>query len=407
MASYIPAQEVVNKQYGQFETELKQALAGVFPTGTPYKDVIVIIVTWSTTPTHIPLLEEAIQRLEYVLGNHYHFGIRRISLKTSTLPHLIAIHFSRDLGLIMDLLGPEDLVILYYGGHGEVGPNRELILLFVSCYSVINSTLTILFRADQGRGGQPEMNFTIAMRQSLEIAPNHVIYFLDCCHSDGAGLNLNREMLTACSAEWPASGGISSFTRHLAETLEAQHPIPITVAHLHQKLFQECWIGQGLGGGNIGLVTTPLHLELNRHQQGSLVIAPLSRPSPSKYTNLPSVERPLLGDNPPKVLMTVRLARNTKIPSVEGWKRWLSTFLPPFIKDIDIEAVGAFQGSSIIVMLTVPVAVFSVLARPGRGYRGIEVVMSVNLLVRAPAATITTATIPLRGENIKPGSSKK
>ncbi len=72
---------------------------------------------------------------------------------------------------VKNRLQPEDNLIIYYSGHGEVSPNEELLL----------------FLKDTDRGDKKFKASRI--KEVVENIPNHIIVILDCCHS-GQGLKL-------------------------------------------------------------------------------------------------------------------------------------------------------------------------------------------------------------------------
>lgn len=228
---------------------------------------------------------------------------------------------------------------------------------------------------------------------------NHVVYIIDSCYSPSANHKSNTEVLAACEGESMMERGRGSFTRAVSEVLRKQYPTPISIAHLHQQVFQNtCTVTR-----DTGLTTTPFHLELNENQEESLVIAPLVRPHSGIPNSPPPYDRPLLGDNPPKVLMRVHLAPGTPIPKGEMWIRWLAGFLPPYIRHTDVSLDSVYESSnSVVLLVSVSLAIFNVLARPGRGYQGIAYVKGENRLLPEPQASSQPLTsLPIRSLPIR------
>lgn len=145
------------------------------------------------------------------------------------------------------------------------------------------------------------------------------------------------------------------------------------------------------------LASTPVHSELSSTMEGSIILAPVTGLIAPYQLGNPDDVRGI-----PMVLISVQLKDLTDPPSVEEFKRWLTTHRPSMIHSVKIEVSGYHTSFSGVLLLTLPVSVW-VCLRGDPAYSFVRFVTSRNL----DTAPLALAQRPAyQGiENIRPGSS--
>ena len=110
-----------------FKTELQDAMKGVFPTGSAYTDVTMIMSKWSSTNAYLHALDEAIESLEEVFANKYRYKIEHVTLNSEKTSNSVQVEVTTKLGIILSALSPTTLVIYYYGSHGATTKEKESV----------------------------------------------------------------------------------------------------------------------------------------------------------------------------------------------------------------------------------------------------------------------------------------
>ena len=212
-------------------------------------------------------------------------------------------------------------------------------------------------------------------------------------------------MIAACGFEtWAPGVGEHSFTRSLINTLEDwenRHP-PLSGAVLHSEILAriKSWNPKYHGSTQIQRKEaverrkTPIHITVsNQDNERSIVLSPMklppelsSKPSASltslrrlipKRASASSADSAALTPSPlsdsnhdtfkevcgqpkdhcPTVLITLALEDDQRL-TVSGWAKWLQS-APGLIKYGHVQ--GIFKSNSILVLLTLPVAIWSLL----------------------------------------------
>ncbi|OJJ76990.1 hypothetical protein ASPBRDRAFT_60657 [Aspergillus brasiliensis CBS 101740] len=199
------------------------------------------------------------------------------------------------------------------------------------------------------------------VESQLATANGGVLFILDTGFPPEAAWGYeNFEYLAAASAlKPPAAANIDvSLTRQLINLL-SQEETGITIAQLYAKLV----VHANRPGSQLD--HTPVH------------VAARDRPSIT-LRRLEALPRKLRGDlSDGKVLVTVWISGRSSVPDVGQWIQWLSTSIPEEVADIKIE--GLFKSDSSLLLLIMPVAVWSML-RHNDSFDFVSVVQSHNLL---------------------------
>ena len=244
------------------------------------------------------------------------------------------------------------------------------------------------------------------LQTSLEQADSDVLILLDCCAAascTGASGNGVTEVIAACGFEtWAPGVGEHSFTRSLISTLEDwehRHP-PLSGAVLHSEILSRIkyWnpkyhnVTQHQRREGAERRKTPIHITVsNQDNERSIMLSPiklLPKLSPESSSSLvsehgltpeaataSSADLAALNSSPlsyhdtfkevcgqprdhcPTVLITLSLEDDQRL-EVSGWAKWLQS-APGFIKHGHVQ--GLFRSDSILVLLTLPVAIWDLL----------------------------------------------
>ena len=239
------------------------------------------------------------------------------------------------------------------------------------------------------------------MAYFLNLGEGDVLYIIDACYSCPIAVGNPRETLAACAIEMTSDTrikGLQSFTQAFCQTIRTD-PSPATVAQIHARLLSQWQVG---GKGNY-LQTTPVHKAAASFDQPSIILAP---------SNVPSVTLKPDQSDTAKVLITVKL--DDRIPlDLTEWRNWLRGQIPTNVAEIDVE--GIFEGSSKVVLLRLPVAIWDMLPDHD-AYSFVGYVRSSNLIVKQletalPAMPTSSLSLPInsrnpKGKQIPPGSSE-
>ena len=218
-----------------------------------------------------------------------------------------------------------------------------------------------------------------------------ILHIMDCCCAAEAA-HPKVEVLAATSGtEVAESEAQFSFTRALNEQLRLLGDQRfMTVADLYAKIIEERRALQ--------LSYTPFYV--GRFGKPSIRLQKMNTIGRARHIDI--------SPDGPRVIMTAHVEGKIDKNSIDGIKKWLSTNISNQVKNIEVRLAGVWDTNSSILLLEMPLQIWSQLPyKPA--YKMIEVVYSRNRLV-TEAPTVTLASRPLPGsENQKPdyGSSWK
>jgi hypothetical protein len=211
-----------------------------------------------------------------------------------------------------------------------------------------------------------EINFHRTIAHILDLSEGDVLYIIDACYSCSIAVETLRETLAAGAVEMSdaRTNGLQSFTQALCQTIRAD-PNPATVAQIHARLLSQ-WQD---GSEDNYLQTTPVHKAAASFDKPSIILAP---------SNVPLATLKPDQSDTAKVLITVKL--DDRIPlNLAEWRNWLQRQIPINVAEIDVE--GVFEGSSKVVLLRLPVAIWDMLPDHD-AYSFVGYVRSSNLIVK-------------------------
>ncbi|MCJ1398998.1 hypothetical protein MMC11_002200 [Xylographa trunciseda] len=358
-----------------FRHDVEVALKAYLTSGQkPYQKVIVVLTSWDNAPAN----EGEIDALEDVLQKIYNFETVRFRIPVLLTATRQLFKIVSETMIRADK--QSDLVIFYYGGHATHefdkqrahGAGRSLIIHSNPFHGRVF--------ADTAAGSLPtrtaQVDLTDILRCSIEVFKStHVLYILDCCYASSIAVRGPKELLAACASDrtTPGAGYPGSFTRVLVETLAKAKGCQFTVAQLHGAMTRAFYDNE--------LTAVPVHVELSAEMvtHGSIVLAPL-RNGTTDAAPHQQVPRPFgTPRSNPKVLVSIHLSDVHTPPNAQQWTQWLSTYLPSGAKEIQIQLVGFYQTSSSVLLVMLPVEVWTVL-RGDPPYVLVSIVTSANMM---------------------------
>lgn len=368
---------------------LNQALTAAFPRSSRsrYSDVYVLLISWENDDLGVVT---EIDELEVLLRHMYHYRTDQWKIPSNKSHNAVVRRIMQSLE---DFESTDNLLIVYYGGHGYMNEDRQ-------CVWLCNQ-----------RPGAATVQWS-SIQTNLEEADSDVLILLDCCaaaSSAGGSGNGITELIAACGFEDFAPGvGEHSFTRSLIEELRyyGQRPGPISTAFLHNKVLaraKKSWNPRYQSAGAQERRKTPIHIHLaDRSKQRCIELTPLAFPpelrdtlsqsgslapstSPSEVSemsNLGGSSQTSLNEvwpdpehNSPKVLISVALEEDQFLRT-EDVLDWLKSF-PALAKCVHIES--AYKSDSTLLLLSLPVALWDMLPNdPAISF--VAFVKSANLL---------------------------
>ena len=261
----------------------------------------------------------------------------------------------------------QNLMILYYGGHGE--RSMEWRPPYKSVW------------AANRHSDSPALDWT-DLQSVLHHTESDLVMILDCCHAAATTKAYGvKEGLWATNSTARTLGvNDNSFTRNLIHCLKDLHGTRFNAVMLHQHLMIRYRKRE-----SPMLQTEPVYSFLGSEMAPSAELSvhhvTTSSPNPSQTITLPGSET--------LVLLGVRLKSVNSIPDVTSWGSWLRNNAPDEvdsvvvlckrkIKDI-IRLQGFYESNSVLVLITIPLCLWNRLPSL-EAYQFISYVMSTNLV---------------------------
>lgn len=384
-----------------FGQVLTDATAAAFPNefpreGSRYDKVYVLFLSWEGDLLGV---SREIAELRDVFRHSYHYNTEEWHIPNIRSHNSLVQRISE---FLEDYEDRENLLIVYYAGHGCLNDDRQLV---GACHAT------------------PTMKW-LGIQNMLEQAESDVLILLDCCagasSASEAGSGVT-EVIAACGFETLAPGvSEHSFTRILIDELRYWCGNPShSVAMLHMRLLaaMKHWKPRSSRTRDDERRKTPVHTLLgNQGHSRSIQLIPLPL-RPPLLAELPvfPAERPSSqssgshggspgnsdGNNPdssqsstshvwsdpdfraPKVLISLALEEDQWL-SPNAWAEWLEN-IPAKVKSACVE--GVYRSYSTLMLLSIPVAAWDMLPEdPAVNFVGF--VRPDNLLQNAPLKSL-------------------
>ncbi|KAF8856020.1 hypothetical protein BDZ45DRAFT_804520 [Acephala macrosclerotiorum] len=396
--------------------DLNAAVQAVWPSRhqSRYVKAHVLMISWEGDDLGV---WQEIVPLRTVFEEKYHFQVEEYKIPSIDQPDRALKRRSIE---FLDSVDKQDtLLIVYYAGHARKAPDASTAPLWCASRS------------------RPEPTIASAGIQSMfEEAEADVLILYDCCHSAACLTNGSRtprhvvEVIAACGYETVAAQvDKHSFTKALLEILALKAKGgPFSVGDLHARVLSKlkCWAPDLLTDAKGKFLETHEGHLVYEHQprrtpvysivcetepRRSILLCPLpkrdcsSSSSTNQGPNTPSSspdpaalptsdnnessgkrKRDVADDGPcPQILLAIRLERNEL--DIPRWVEWIRN-LPAAGKDIRIE--GLYESFSSLVLLRMPVAVWSLLPQ-NPSYSFVGFITSENLSPRTEQFPVSLA----------------
>ncbi|KAL9060158.1 MAG: hypothetical protein Q9162_000772 [Coniocarpon cinnabarinum] len=349
------------ENFERFFQDLNKAAKSILPrVSRKYSGVVVLLIRWE----HDDLdTETEINDLEQLFRNAYHYRTERylipsIDSTTELEQRLLSFRTTYDTG--------DNLLLLYYGGHGSLEPGKQ------------NAGRSVW----HARANGPEKLVWSNLQGVLERAKSDVVFILDCCYASSATTSAgSKEGLWACNSGLPITCvDDNSFTRHLIEELKTLSTSSlINIAMLHARLMRH--VGKP---GSPTLLKEPWYTNMGEVALPSAEITP--QPQLSTLDNCLKVDKEMTET---LALLAVRLQDATSAPSVLSWQNWCFD-----LASDDVESVHAlgrlrlreltklealFDGYPALALVSMPIFVWDRLPE-NPSYTFIGFINSANML---------------------------
>lgn len=273
----------------------------------------------------------------------------------------------------------DGLLIIYYGGHGEVSKRSQ--------HSIWKAWKSQPI-GDRVPPKSPEIDWSESQAMIMG-AKAEILFVLDCCYASasvrdfGQRYRGRRELLLASGND--KASNENTLTKALINELLDLGASPCTVSSLHAKLLQN--------QSNHNLKPAPIYTCMVGAKAG-IVLAPLPDPNaPASSTPqglvIPHADQKTLL-LPCRVLISVSLTEIGGQSIRETWMEWFRDHAPPNVGAVNfyplevtqlMEPVATFDSNSSYLIFSLPVSIWNVMT-PNPGISLLSIVRSGNHLHR-------------------------
>ncbi|RMZ70302.1 Zinc finger C2H2 [Pyrenophora seminiperda CCB06] len=216
-----------------------------------------------------------------------------------------------------------------------------------------------------------------------------VVHIMNCCDAaEGAG---EAEYLAASARNEPATQShAKSFTAALTAELRRLSSAPLTIAMLHSELM----------GNRRAHHLDSIPFYRKRADKASITLPFKGRKGKARP--------PTLGPNSSRVLITAHVDERTTQDTAKAIKKWLTELLPRLVIGMEIKLEGVWESDSTILLLSLPVCIWTQLTHD-MAYMFVGEANSSNQLLQqtiaGPPLALRPESRPSGSENEKPGGS--
>ncbi|KAK0516424.1 hypothetical protein JMJ35_001027 [Cladonia borealis] len=369
------------KDLRAFGEDLTNAAAGAFPKGkSRYKEVHVLLLSWEDDRLGVT---KEINELRSVLDQTYHYHTEEWKIP-SRRSHNSLIRRLTD--FLDDYESKENLLLVYYGGHGHLNDDRQLKW---SCTEFDDS---------------PTVQW-VGIQNMLEQATSDVLILLDCCAAATASAELGSgvtEELRYCCKRKPLSAAML----HMKVLSRMKYWKPKTVETrsgelaFHERRRTPVHTTLTNDGKPRSIVLSPIEPSafLLPENSVSLAHSPFSDSSSqdvqmedssndSAMTSIPSSVSSsgnYFEQGCPRVLIAVALEEDQRL-QLDPWAEWLRD-IPAIAKYARVE--GIYESYSTLMLLSLPVNIWDLIPNnPAVSFIGF--IKSQDLLKTQPSESST------------------
>jgi hypothetical protein len=242
--------------------------------------------------------------------------------------------------------------------------------------------------------------FTVS--SALPYTKGKVLVIMDCCFAASAATFKSEmdiphgpELLAASAWENVASSNNQTcFTRLLIDELHQTHGEPVSIAQLYSSLVRKALSSK--------IRACPVYVP--KLDCESIILAKLEDKARPNQQFEPRRTRSMPKPKPYRVLISVHLESSVGVLDLEQWKKWLLSNIPSDILSSQIAIQAVFDSTSSLVLVSVPIEVWSMLPANKQLYRFVGFVTSDNLLPGLEDTLGALVERPKGTENDKPSS---
>jgi hypothetical protein len=241
---HFPPWMKIEKKRNNARLVFNQTIAGHYRNGkTGYGRVGVLLLTWEADDMHLQRSEVRdppqsatctmdadilqVKRLESIFSDKFGYDTKNFEIP-SEKSETALLHTVTE--FVHEYNSPDNLMIVYYGGHGYEGTETQLFKLaaLVKAYSSPKHKALKFCdsKLEADEDGDPTSFFDDIFK-CLRLPQTDILFIIDCCFAARAfsteGLGRRKYELIAAAApqtKVPAAKHKDSFTRHLSDILE-------------------------------------------------------------------------------------------------------------------------------------------------------------------------------------------
>lgn len=228
-----------------------------------------------------------------------------------------------------------------------------------------------------------------------------ILLILDTCYASVSACSLGPEVLAAAGWLDEAAANLdTSFTRALIEELKLLNGHPTTVAQLYSSIHRK--------GAEYNLLCNPV--QIPQIGKSSIVLKKMTGPTQRKPESHEARMRKIdaLEQSESRVLISVHLQDDIRLPDVEEWKRWLTINVPSRVLSSDISIEAAFKTKSSLLLMAIPFEVWTMLKADNEAYKFVSFVDSTASIPRTTLVLGKTApavkSVPASSSGLASGS---
>ena len=198
-----------------------------------------------------------------------------------------------------------------------------------------------------------------------------VLFIMDCCYASSIAVQNADGPEVLAASTWHTTAGsehTTCFTQNLINELKALSGNPASVASIYAQIHRSTKPAKDTAA-------CPFHVA--KVGRGSIVLTKL-QPVPM----LTQLRMGPLKEKDERVVVTVHLSDHHGFsPDVEQWKSWLTSNIPSHISKTQITFEGLFETDSILVLISMPLEIWTMLPNEDDTYGFLGFVKSGNLLL--------------------------
>ncbi|KAI9786492.1 MAG: hypothetical protein M1839_006952 [Geoglossum umbratile] len=221
-----------------------------------YKEVNSLFITWEDDD--LGCVKKEVPRLQRLLADRFKFSTSSYRIPSQRSEASLQLEAAK---FVLEHGSPDNLAIIYYGGHGRINDETQ--------------ELELAAKGEGDGNGDPAASFSVLLR-ALQVIDCDVLIILDCCHAGKAfypeePLGMRKfELLTAASSDdrTLAPGKPGSFTTVMTDKIEElldqqKHSFGFAISTLYFSLYH-----------NNDLASKPLLFDMSQKDYGKLWLRP-------------------------------------------------------------------------------------------------------------------------------------